>query len=82
MFNILELLKMSKWDKIAEQAYVAYCLAVDNKAFNGDDLPAWQDVGERIQLAWIAAIKRAMDCNVPDQQLSARDYIQSKTARD
>lgn len=54
---------MDKWYKIAEAAYQAYAEAVSYKAFNGDNLPAWSDVDEKIQQAWIAAVKRAVSYN-------------------
>lgn len=54
---------MSKWEKIAKEAYKAYTIAVDNKSFRGDELLKWEDLGERIQDAWIASVKRAIEYN-------------------
>lgn len=76
---------MSKWEKIAKEAYQAYAQAVDNKAFNGDDLPSWENMDVKIQHAWIAAARRAVTYNdeiAVDRPQSAKDYIQSRTARD
>ena len=52
---------MYVWEKVAKEAYEAYCQLVDYKAFNGDDLPSWEDADERIKKAWIAAIRRAVE---------------------
>lgn len=43
--------------RLARIAYTAYCAAVGFKAFNGDDLPEFAAVPERIQQAWIAAVQ-------------------------
>lgn len=42
-------------EDLARIAYRAYCAAVDFKAFNGDDLPTFDAVPQRIKDAWIAA---------------------------
>ena len=34
-------------------AYRAYGAAVDWKAYNGEDMPKWPDLPERIKCAWI-----------------------------
>ena len=41
---------------IAEIAYNAYAKVTDNKNFRGDEMPLFQDLGEKIQNAWIAAV--------------------------
>jgi hypothetical protein len=41
---------------LARTAYGAYCVAVGGKAFNGDDLPDFDSVPQRIQDAWVAAV--------------------------
>ncbi|MET0416649.1 MAG: hypothetical protein ABW022_11580 [Actinoplanes sp.] len=41
---------------LARTAYDAYCAAVGGKAFNGDDLPTFDKVPQRIQDAWIVAV--------------------------
>ncbi len=43
-------------ESLAKVAYDAYCVAVGGKAFNGDGLPPFANVPERIQQAWIAAV--------------------------
>lgn len=43
-------------ESLAKVAYDAYCVSVGGKAFNGDDLPPFENVPERIQRAWIAAV--------------------------
>lgn len=40
---------------LAELGYTAYCAAVGNKAFNGDDLPTFDAVPQRIKDAWIVS---------------------------
>lgn len=43
-------------EPLAQVAYDAYCAAVGGKAFNGDDLPPFDAVPERIQRAWVVAV--------------------------
>lgn len=38
-----------------ERAYAAYGAVTSNKTFLGDPMPAWEDLGDTIQSAWIAA---------------------------
>ena len=45
----------------AEVAYDAYCKSVGGKAFNGDTLPAFGQTPERIQAAWVAATRAAIE---------------------
>ncbi|GAA0494145.1 hypothetical protein Ade02nite_20640 [Paractinoplanes deccanensis] len=47
--------------QLARIAYDAYCTAVGGKAFNGDDLPAFDDVPQRIKDAWIVAATAVAD---------------------
>ncbi len=45
-------------DRAGQTNYDAYCRAVGGKAFNGDDLPTWQEQTERsphIAEAWRVA---------------------------
>jgi hypothetical protein len=41
--------------EFARIGYTAYCTAVGGKAFNGDDLPAFDDIPQRIKDAWAVA---------------------------
>jgi hypothetical protein len=41
--------------RLARIGYDAYCTAVGGKAFNGDDLPAFDNVPQRIKDAWLVA---------------------------
>lgn len=47
---------MTDTEDLARIAYDAYAQAVGGKAFNGDDLPPFAAVPERIQSAWLAAV--------------------------
>jgi hypothetical protein len=50
-------------NRVAEQAYNAYCLHVGGKASNGDDLPTWEQQNERspaIAAAWRFAAAAAV----------------------
>lgn len=38
-----------------QRAYEAYGAATGGKTFDGRDMPHWQDLGETIQAAWVAA---------------------------
>lgn len=44
-----------KAEDLAKDAYHRYGSVTDFKNFRGDPMPAWEDLGERIQQAWIAA---------------------------
>lgn len=46
---------------LAEVAYDAYCGAVGGKAFNGDDLPRFDAVSDRIQQAWAVAVTAVVE---------------------
>jgi hypothetical protein len=39
----------------AQAAYQAYADSTGGKTWDGRDMPAWDDLGERIQGAWRAA---------------------------
>jgi hypothetical protein len=41
--------------ELAQVAYLAYGDATGFKNFRGEPMPAWDDLGDRIQQAWIAA---------------------------
>lgn len=40
---------------LAPIGYTAYCIAVGGKAFNEDDLPAFDNIPQRIKDAWVVA---------------------------
>lgn len=44
---------------LAMEMYQAYGKSTDFKNFQGNPMPAWQDLPEGIQKAWIAAGKKA-----------------------
>lgn len=48
-------------EALAPIAYNAYCAAVGFKAFNGDDLPEFDAVPQRIKNAWVAAVSAVAD---------------------
>jgi len=39
----------------AQRAYEAYGAVTEHKNFQGDPMPAWDDLGDTIQAAWVAA---------------------------
>lgn len=39
----------------AKRAYDAYGAVTEHKNFQGDPMPAWDDLGDQIQAAWVAA---------------------------
>lgn len=41
---------------MAKLAYTAYSQAVGGKAFNGDQLPAYEGTPSTIQAAWVSAV--------------------------
>lgn len=51
---------------VAERIYTVYCQSVGGKAFNGDDLPTWDEFvhdpsKEKQSTAWLDAAQAAMD---------------------
>lgn len=48
-------------EDLAKLAYRAYGETTDFKNFQGNPMPAWEDLGERIQKAWIAAARAIAD---------------------
>lgn len=49
------------WLAIAEHAYGAYAKSTDNKNFRGDEMPAFADLPEAIQAAWVAATRGVVE---------------------
>lgn len=43
-------------ERLAKAAYAAYGETTDFKNFRGEPMPAWADLGTRIQDAWAAAV--------------------------
>ncbi len=43
--------------EMAQVAYRAYGEVTDFKNFRGEPMPAWDDLGDTIQRAWVAAAK-------------------------
>ena len=46
---------------LAQAAYHAYGQVTDFKNFRGDPMPTWDELGERIHQAWIAAANAAVE---------------------
>jgi hypothetical protein len=51
---------------IAEVAYSVYAKMTDNKNVRGEDLPLFQDLGDKIQNAWIAAVQAVRNPKLSD----------------
>lgn len=47
--------------ELAKLAYDAYGEATDHKNYQGLPMPGWDDLGDAIQGAWIAAAGRVAD---------------------
>ena len=47
--------RQERREHLARLAYRAYGESTGNRNFRGDPMPAWEDLGEPIQKAWIAA---------------------------
>jgi hypothetical protein len=45
--------------EVAKDGYKAYGEVVDYKNYAGNPMPAWEELPEKIQEAWIAASKKA-----------------------
>ncbi len=48
------------WETITKEAYQAYGEVTEFKNYQGLPMPAWEDLPERIKLAWVAAVQRAL----------------------
>lgn len=46
---------MTNSEDLAQIAYRAYGETTDFKNFRGEPMPEWENLGDRIQSAWIAA---------------------------
>lgn len=71
----------------AKAAYTAYCEAVGGKAFNGDDLPGWDGIPQKIKDAWYAAVNaglasyyEATDISDEDGALGSADFDEVLTS--
>lgn len=53
---------LARWEDIAESAYKAYSAVTDNKNFRGEEVPKFQDLPDKIQDAWNAAVRQAAQC--------------------
>ncbi len=42
-------------EQLARDGYTAYGEATGGKNYRGEPMPAWEDLGEKIQGAWMAA---------------------------
>lgn len=47
--------------ELAKIAYQGYGESVGFKNYQGNPMPEWKDLGEKIQNAWVAAIAAALD---------------------
>lgn len=52
---------MTTAETLAKVAYRAYGETTDFKNFRGEPMPEWNDLGERIQKAWVAAASAVAD---------------------
>lgn len=48
-------------ETLAKSAYDAYGAVTDHKNYQGLPMPTWEDLPEKIRLAWCAAAKRVHD---------------------
>lgn len=51
--------KKLSWFDIAKLAFEAYNTAAGGKTWDGKDIPPFDEVGEKVQANWIAAVKAA-----------------------
>lgn len=51
---------------LGPKAYAAYAESTGGKTFDDRDMPAWEDLGERIQRAWRAAAAAVVKAYDPD----------------
>lgn len=56
---------------LGQLAYLAYSEAVGGTTHDGRPMPAWEDLGEKIQGGWIAAAASAADHAIGDQAAAA-----------
>lgn len=50
------------WSEIAASAYRAYAASTGNKNFVGAEMPAWDALPRKIQVAWEVAVRQAGSC--------------------
>jgi hypothetical protein len=63
------------WSGIAASAYRAYAASTGNKNFRGEQMPAFNDLPQPIQVAWEVAVRQVGNClevkmggDPPDEQ--------------
>lgn len=57
-------MKQLAYRTLAQEAYDAYGEVTGHTNWQGLPMPTWHDLGETIQLAWMAAVKRV--CTLVD----------------
>jgi hypothetical protein len=60
---------------LAQVMYQAYGETTDFKNFQGNPMPAWEELPEGIQKAWIAAAKKARFVVIKETMATALDNI-------
>ncbi|MFH9403247.1 hypothetical protein ACH4JS_26380 [Streptomyces sp. NPDC017638] len=58
---------------LGQVAYLAYSEATDGLTHDGRPMPAWDDLGDTVQGAWIAAAAAAAAAHTADDQAAADD---------
>ena len=52
------------WREITASAYRAYAASTGNKNYQGNPMPAFDDLPQAIQTAWEAAVRHAHDVKI------------------
>ena len=50
------------WTEIAKSAYLAYSASTENKNYQGNPMPNFEDLPERIRLAWECSVRQVDRC--------------------
>ena len=50
------------WTEIAKSAYLAYSASTENKNYQGSQMPEFENLPERIRLAWECAVRQVDRC--------------------
>lgn len=52
---------MMSIESVAREMYLAYGGVTDHKNYQGLPMPVWENLGDKIREAWMAAAQRALD---------------------
>lgn len=82
----VKLMPTTNWESIARSAYNAYGEFTGFKTYSGAPMFKWEEIGENIQQAWIAATKEVVrvtkNTRLENYPEGSRDWVELKDLGD